>query len=171
MAAGATLPATDLPRTAVVGRWLGVPANGPSRTRPSAPAQVGLLLSGVSAAYLLRHPERYDDIADIGAFPHVDWLTREVVRPLKTPFTLLIASDLAVALFLLGKGVAVRLGLAAAVVFHFAVILAVDAYGLVNLPAVSVQVQLRSTFDHSALELLHTGRGLVAMDSVRKERG
>ena len=145
----------------------------PTQQPPSALAQAGRLLSalyflamalGVNGLYLLRHPEQYDGIADLALLPPIEWLTREVVQPLATPFTLLlIAFELAVALLLLGKGVAVRLGLAAAILFQLAVILAVGAYGLVNLPVVAVQaLLLRSTFDRSALDLLRGERRGVA---------
>jgi hypothetical protein len=138
-----------------------------TRKRPGALAEVARLVSGVyfiamalgvNAAYLLRHPEQFDGLADLAVLPAIDWLIREVVRPLATPFTLLlIAFELTVALLILGRGTAVRLGLAAAILFQLAVILVVGAYGLVNLPVVAVQVLLlRSTFDRSALDLLRS---------------
>ena len=56
--------------------------------------------------------------------------------------------ELAVALLILAKGVAVRLGLMAAMAFQLAVIPGVGAYGLVNLPVVAAQaLLLRATFD------------------------
>jgi hypothetical protein len=147
---------------------MGVRPVRPPGKQPSALAQTARLLSGlyflamalgVNALYLLRHPEQYDGIADLALLPPIEWLTRAVVRPLATPFTLLlIAFELTVALLILGKGRAVPLGLAAAIIFQLAVILAVGAYGLVNLPVIAVQaLLLRSTFDRSALDLVRGG--------------
>jgi hypothetical protein len=85
------------------------------------------------------------------------------------PFTLLlIAFELMVALLVLGKGTAVRLGLLAAIVFQIAVIPGVAAYGLANLTVVAFQaLLLRTDFNRTALQLI-SGRvartALLAFD-------
>ncbi len=136
--------------------------------QPNVPAQAGRIIValyfmvmalGVNGLYLLRHPEAYDAIADLAVLAPYQWLLREVIRPLATPFTLLlIAFELAVALLVLSKGVAVRLGLIAGIVFQLAVIPGVAAYGLVNLPVVAAQaLLLRTTFDRSVIDLVRDG--------------
>jgi hypothetical protein len=111
---------------------------------------------GVNAAYLLRHPEDYDKLTDVAVLPPYKWLLRDVIRPRASRFTLLlIAFELTVALLLLGKGRAVKLGLVAAIAFQLAVIPGVAAYGLVNLPVVAVQaLLLRQNFDRSGLDVV-----------------
>jgi hypothetical protein len=115
---------------------------------------------GVNALNLLRHPEAYDDMADLAVLAPYEWLLREVIRPHATPFTLmLIAFELAIALLILSKGTAVKIGLIAAILFQLAVIPGVAAYGLVNLPVVAVQaLLLRASFERSVPELLRGRR-------------
>jgi hypothetical protein len=142
----------------------------PIQTPPGALAETGrvvvalyfvVMALGVNTLYLLRHPEAYDGIADLAVLAPYEWLLRAAIRPMATPFTLLlIAFELTVAALMLGRGAAVKLGLAAAILFQLAVIPGVAAYGLVNLPIVAVQLLLlRITFDRSTPELLRRDRG------------
>lgn len=163
MAAGAppTLLQTKTPQTRITAT---------ERTRPSRVAQVGrilvaiyfvLMALGVNALFTLRHPEWYEAIADIAAFPPYAWLFREVIRPLATPLTLLlIAFELTVALLVLGRGKAVKLGLLAAILFQLAVAPAVSVYGLVNLPLAALQaLLLRANFERPAFDWVRERRG------------
>lgn len=163
MRAMQTRPA-PLERTNVPTRAPGAPVQRPGRLVEAARIFLALyfiaMALGVNALYLLRHPEQFDGLADLAVLPPYEWLLREVIPPLATPFTLLLVGfELTVALLMLGKGRAVTLGLAAAIAFQLAVIPGVGAYGLANLPVVALMaVLLRVRYGRTALDLARSRR-------------
>lgn len=139
-----------------------IPQTGGAAPRqPGTTAEVLRILSGmyflvmafgVNARVTLRNPGVYDAMADLAVLPPYRWLLRSVIRPLATPFTLvLIVFEAVTGLLILGRGKAARLGLASAVAFQLAVIPGVALYGLVNLPVAAVQIWLLGCrFDQTA---------------------
>lgn len=138
--------------------------------RPAGPlAETGRLLVallfavsalGINTFYTLRHPEMFDDLARLAVLPPYRGLLASVIRPLAMPFTLLlIAFELAVTVFVLARGKAVKFGLLAAIIFELALIPGVAVYGLVNLVLAAGQaLLLRRTYPRSLLDHLR-GKG------------
>jgi hypothetical protein len=111
---------------------------------------------GVNLFSTLRGSSVYSDMADLAVLRPYEWLLRDVIQPVATPFTLLlIAFEVTVALLMLGKARAVKPGLLAAIVFQLALIPGLGLYGLVNIPVAAGQVWLlRHDFDRTVPEVL-----------------
>lgn len=114
---------------------------------------------GYNTFVTLRRPDLYAVIAERAPPPYA-WLLRDVIRLLGMPFTLLLIDfKLGVGLLVLGRGVAVKPGLWAAIGFELALIPGLGMYGPVNLPLATGQaLLLRRDFDRSALAVLRGRR-------------